>query len=101
MKGRLLALLAVAISAYIAQVALRSQSDLARTEVGAPPQVSFRLVFGGSDKQPARWDGSVQASNGRIAKLDGWHLGDGDRIDGQRWVVSIQPPLLGTVPKKA
>jgi hypothetical protein len=77
----------------VMQFALRSQGNGAT--VAAPETVAFRLAFGGADKQPAKWDGSITAPAGRISKVAGWRFGEDDRIDNQGWGLETERTRSG------
>ena len=55
---------------------------------GAPPRAAmpegaaFRILLGAGDRKPARWDGSIAASSGKILSLRGWRFSDDDSTDG-------------------
>ena len=42
---------------------------------------SARVVFGVGEDPPGQWSGSIRAEGASISKLDGWLIGDDDRID--------------------
>ena len=42
--------------------------------------VTFRLIFGESDTEPTRWDGSVESSGARISRVELWRGGEGDSL---------------------
>jgi hypothetical protein len=54
--------------------------------------VGIRIRFGLTDTEPARWDGSVSVSPGRIERIDGWRFQDGDQVLGANgWKASTRP----------
>jgi hypothetical protein len=54
-------------------------------------EVGIRLLLGVTDKDPAKWDGSVSPSSGQVTKIDSWRFGKGDEISGSQWKVSTRP----------
>jgi hypothetical protein len=83
--------------AYIAQFILRSQSHSPSKRISAPDAIALRIVFGASDKDPVKWDGSLQLSGGQIAGLEGWRFGAADQIAANgSWKLSTEPSARGT-----
>ena len=79
----------LALAIFVAQLTLRSQNSASTAPVEAAQPFVFRLAFGVGDKQPAQWDGSVRASAGRIASVEGWRIGAGDRVGADHgWKLS-------------
>ena len=79
----------LALAVFVAQLTLRSQNSASTSSVEAAQPFVFRLAFGVGDKKPAQFDGSVRASAGRIARLDGWRFGPDDSIEGDHgWKLS-------------
>ena len=48
-------------------------------------KVQFCILFGVGQQQPARWDGSIEATGARILDVTGWRLGREDSISGATW----------------
>jgi len=54
----------------------------------APPERAiFRLTFGVTDREPADWSGSVEATTGRVAALTPWRFDQDDQLEagGHTW----------------
>lgn len=56
--------------------------------------VQYCLLFGFGDREPARWDGSIEASGARIWSVEIWYLGPEDRVEGNRWQLSTRRVVL-------
>ena len=48
-------------------------------------RVQYCILFGVGDQEPARWDGSLEASGARILDVSGWRLGRDDSVSGSSW----------------
>jgi hypothetical protein len=80
MVGAVIAMVAAGILA----LALYSQSTPpAGVSIKASPAVSFRLMFGPDETQPATWDGDIQLSDGEVAGIEGWLFTANDAIKGR------------------
>jgi hypothetical protein len=93
MTRRLLGfIISLALAIYIAQFTLRSQNNSSSTRLNAPTTaIAFRIAFGAGDKEPAKWDGSLQVSGGQIARLEGWRFGSDDQIAANgSWKLSTE-----------
>jgi len=54
--------------------------------------ISVRIRFGLTDKEPTKWDGTISAVPGQIERIDGWRFQDGDQVHGTTgWKVSSRP----------
>jgi hypothetical protein len=97
MTRRLLGfILSLAIVTYIAQFTLRSQNNSSSTRLTGPAAAAFRIAFGAGDKEPAKWDGSLQISGGQIARLEGWRFGSDDQIAANgSWKLSTEQSAPG------
>src|SRR5438045_8479376 len=84
----------IGVCLIFSQLRLRSQNNAAA--VAAPETLSFRVAFGFSDKQPSKWDGSLQASGGRISKVEGWRFIPSDSLQHQSWKAATEPARPGT-----
>jgi hypothetical protein len=59
--------------------------------------LTFRVIFGESDGEPTRWDGTIQSSGARIVRIELWRAGDNDSVDGTRgWKVATAASPPGT-----
>lgn len=56
--------------------------------------VQYCLLFGFGDREPARREGSVEASGARIRSVEIWYLGPEDRVEGNRWQLSTRRVVL-------
>src|SRR5579872_7020224 len=88
--------LALVLCLVLTQLRLRSQNSPAA--LNTPETYSFRIAFGAQDKQPAKWDGSVAASGGRISRVEGWRFTSSDRIQNQSWKAGTEAARPGTQP---
>ena len=107
MKLRWIGLAAIVALIYITQFSLRSQNSSAVSSITLPDNISLRVAFGGADKDPAAWDGSIRATGGRITGIEGWRFGADDSVGAnQTWKLSTErtPPgaeaVLGPVSEK-
>src|SRR5437588_1717984 len=93
-------IISLAVVTYIAQFIPRSQSHSASTRITAPDAIAFRIVFGAADKEPVKWDGSLQLSGGQIARLEPWRFSAaGDQIAANgSWKLSTERSARGTEP---
>jgi hypothetical protein len=48
-------------------------------------RVQYCILFGVGDQEPARWDGSLEASGARILDVSGWRLSRDDSVSGSSW----------------
>jgi hypothetical protein len=63
---------------------LYSQSaPVAGEAVKAAPGVSFRILFGPNETQPAIWDGDIKLSDGEVAGIEGWLFAGDDAVKGK------------------
>ncbi|MEO7677970.1 MAG: hypothetical protein ABIV39_14520, partial [Verrucomicrobiota bacterium] len=65
--------------------------------------IGVRIRFGLTDQAPAKWDGSISVSPGKIERLDGWRFENGDEVQGATgWKASTRPLSVrrGNNPKK-
>src|SRR5262249_18756420 len=57
-----------------------------------PSAVTFRVLLGLDDKQPAKWDGKVEVSGGEVVSIQGWRFADTDSTDYKStWKASTHP----------
>src|SRR5712691_11155920 len=74
--------LAILIAATLAGVTvfflLQGQQTVPAAGV---PQSCVLLSFGWRDPQPEMWQGRVEVTGGRLARLEGWRLGPEDNIN--------------------
>ena len=95
------AVVLVVLCLIATQFRLRSQSNAAA--VAAPETFSFRLAFGGQDKQPAKWDGRI---SGNRIQVEGWRFSAEDSVSAQSWKLQTEEtkqgaePVLGPVTEK-
>ena len=59
---------------------------------GAQTPVSVRILFGTTDTEPTRWDGSVQVQGGSLVSIEPWRFEGSDAISGV-WVKRIDVTL--------
>ena len=60
-------------------------------------ELGIRVLFGVTDKESAKWDGSVSVDRGRITRIDPWRFNNEDQILGENsWKVSTRPLMVRT-----
>jgi hypothetical protein len=80
--------LLVAVTA-LAAVILFSQTRGASVSAGDDTMISFRVIFGAADTQPAQWDGELTAISGEVLQLRDWQPRPGNRIEGKnKWALA-------------
>ena len=47
--------------------------------------VQYCILFGVDEVEPARWDGSIEATGARILDVSGWRLGRNDSVSESGW----------------
>lgn len=67
---------------------------LAALPLIAQDTVSVRVLFGLTDQQPDRWDGSVSARGATVKSVEGWRLDQADAVEGTSWKLSTRGPRL-------
>src|SRR5579863_10314461 len=82
------------LAAGVAAIVLYSQSPAPPAPVRRPERMSFRLMFGVHDTEPAAWDGSIRLSDGEAAGIEGWLFSGTDTAGKSDWKVSTRfaPP---------
>jgi hypothetical protein len=96
MRYRIGGVILLAAAVYLAQLEVRSQSRNAPVQANVPGSATFRLIFGGRDKAPTKWDGSLRSSGGRIGAIEGWRLAAGDTAKAPAvWAISTQQSPRG------
>ncbi|MBV9123305.1 MAG: hypothetical protein JO112_08110 [Planctomycetes bacterium] len=65
---------AFTLAALTAAVLARRQDE--------PPQHTFRITLGLTDKVPTDWSGRVDVRGGEVAELTGWRFEVGDAVEG-------------------
>jgi len=58
---------------------------------GAQTPVSVRILFGTTDAESTRWDGSIQVQGGKLTSIEPWRFEGTDSISGDRWQISTHP----------
>ncbi|MDQ6676251.1 MAG: hypothetical protein M3Z09_03040 [Acidobacteriota bacterium] len=56
--------------------------------------VSVRILLGAADKEPTRWDGSLQVDGAHLDSLEPWRFEGADAITGAAWRVGTHPVRL-------
>ena len=91
----LLAALAVAVAAAAIFLTVPSSVEASPQAGPARPQlVEYCLLFGVGQQEPARWDGSIEASGARVAGIRGWRAAEDDAIDGASWRLATRRVVL-------
>jgi hypothetical protein len=60
----------------------------------AEAAIGVRLIFGLSDREAVKWDGSATARGTEIKLVEPWRFDDGDSISGNSWRISTHPIRL-------
>ena len=60
----------------------------------AKAQVSVRVLFGLTDAEPVRWDGTITAQGGKIDSIEPWRFEGTDAIVGSTWHLNTHPIRL-------
>lgn len=92
-KGKAISIAALAAAAVVIGVnAFLSDPPPAAAQQPNEPssRLSFTILFGVDQQDPASWDGSIEAAGARIDSLEGWRLDEDDRIDGLCWKLSTR-----------
>jgi len=65
--------------------------------------IAIRILFGVTDEEAIRWDGTIQAQGGQITSLDPWRFEGADGIVGNTWHMTTHVARLfsGTTPVSA
>ena len=72
----------------------------------AEEESAFRILFGMTDRESAKWDGSLAVSPGAIARVEPWRFDQDDKIEessatSARWKVSTrQGRAFGAQPQR-
>jgi hypothetical protein len=72
----------------------------------AEEESAFRILFGMTDRESAKWDGSLAVSQGAIARIEPWRFDGDDEIDESsaataRWKISTrQGRAFGALPQR-
>ncbi len=70
-------------SLLICLLALPGCGSRRAAEAPESPRLWFRIVFGNTDKEPADWSGSIEASGGRVAALTPWRFDKDDALNAE------------------
>jgi hypothetical protein len=92
MKLRVIWLL-ILLGAIGAGVALRRpvwHTEAVAVQKQADAQFAARILFGLTDNESQRWDGSATVSEGRIVRLEGYHFLSEDTIDAMSWRIATR-----------
>lgn len=57
-------------------------------------RVQYCILFGVGEQEPARWDGSIDATGARILDVSGWRLGRNDSVAGSNWRLATRRVAL-------
>jgi len=95
-RGRVLWILAAAVAGVVASRAPQRPAGSSAGSTGAAGAAArFRILMGLGDAEPARWDGSIRVTGGRVTALEIWRPAAEDQIEGQNWKLSsrrLAPP---------
>ena len=62
--------------------------------VGSAEEATFRIQFGLTDREPARWDGSVEVAGGDVVGLRSWRPRRADAVSALSWKLATTPGRL-------
>lgn len=62
--------------------------------VGSAREVTFRIQFGLTDREPAQWDGSVEVTGGDVVGLRSWRPRRADAVSALSWKLATTPGRL-------
>ncbi len=85
--------LVAVVMAGVAGLAVWMQAQITRPQP-APPEGELQavtLVFGSKDQEPAKWDGEVAVSQGKIERVVGYHFTETCKVEGNRWECATHP----------
>ena len=68
----------LAAAAVIAAALAVYSQNRRTTELTVPPQVTFRILLGIGDTNPANWDGKIAVTGGEIVSIQGWRFAGSD-----------------------
>ncbi len=57
-------------------------------------RVQYCVLFGVGEQEPARWDGSIEATGARILDVSGWRLSRNDSVTGSKWRLATRRVAL-------
>src|SRR5581483_7915512 len=79
---------------YFVRSALTFASFAALALPASADETAFRILFGLTDNEPQRWDGSLQVTGARADALEPWRFEADDRITGTSWNASTHAVRL-------
>ncbi len=62
--------------------------------LAAAERIQYCILFGVGQQEPARWDGSIDATGARILDVSGWRLSPTDTITGSSWQLATRRVAL-------
>ncbi len=57
-------------------------------------RVQYCILFGSGEQEPARWDGSIEATGAQILDVSGWRLGRDDSVSESGWRLATRRVAL-------
>src|SRR5207249_576251 len=60
----------------------------------AQAPIGVRILFGVTDQQSTKWDGSLTARNADVRSIEPWRFEPEDSISGTDWKISTHPVRL-------
>jgi hypothetical protein len=90
-KNRTCIRLAAPLAAMLALAGCSAYSQRSQGEIPMPEAAAFRILFGVTDSEPAKWDGTVRATRGTVLRVEGWRFAPPDAIkDAASWTASTR-----------
>jgi hypothetical protein len=71
----------VLVFALWTSISSRHPAHAQTTGVSRANVVSVRVLFGLTDTEPTRWDGTVTVDSGTVNAIQGWRFGPEDSTD--------------------
>jgi len=75
------AVILLALAGVTAGLTLYSQNRGGSAPMAMPAGPSFRILFGVTDKESTKWDGTVTVSPGKVSFIRGWRFAGDDTTD--------------------
>src|SRR5262245_18595850 len=99
----------ISLIAWFLQSARNLNNDVGAiptSVAAAEEEAAFRILFGMTDRESTKWDGSLAVSPGAIARVEPWRFDEDDKIEessaaSARWKVSTrQGRAFGAQPQR-
>jgi hypothetical protein len=81
MKRLVVLLAGVAAAVLLYPLIVRTAQSPRSNPVPMAEETAFRILFGLTDTEAARWDGGVKVTGGKVTSIKGWRFTDDDTTD--------------------